>query len=148
MGYFDVDKQTENAPRSQAAPEPGYGHVPEYQVSSLPWVTGSVASSITTVQNYEFPYVTSHIHLRNHGSTAQGVRVGFTRAGVTGSNYVLVAGGTNIDLDVRVKSLFILGDGTASTYSLCAGLTMIPSRFAPTLTGSVSASHGTWQGVG
>lgn len=147
-GYFDVDKITPT-PSTHTPAQPGYGSVPEYQASGVPWVTGSVASSTSVVQEYRFPNVTKRITVRNH-STAGGIRVGFTSNGVQGSNYILVDNvvGASIDLDVRVASLYILGVTAPSTYSIFAGLTAIPAKHAPVLTGSVSGTNGAWQGVG
>lgn len=148
MGYFDVDKQSENAPRSPAAPEPGLGSVPEYVVSSLPWVTASTATTATTL-NYQFPKVTRYIQFSNHGTVGQLIRVGFTQNGVEGTNSIKIDGTQTVRLDVRVKEIFVRSDGGASpAFSFLAGLTMIPSKFMPTLTGSVSSPHGSWEGVG
>ena len=151
MSYYDVDKLSP-APSTHTPAQPGYGSVSEYMVAPLPWCTGSVASSITAVHEYEFPFVTSHVTVRNH-STGGGIRVGFTRNGVTGSggsNYFLIDAvvGAQLDIDVRVSSIYILGTGGSSTYSIFAGLTAIPAKFAPVLTGSVSGTNGSWQGIG
>jgi hypothetical protein len=150
MGYYDVDKSAVYAPATQAAPEPGYGSVPEYLVSSLPWLTASVVTSGST-QSYEFPKVTRYVQVINYGSASQFVKLGFTANGVAGTNYVKVAGGANVKFDLRVKEAFIRSDDVLSSsisYSLLAGLTTIPIKFAPTLTGSVSSSNGSWVGVG
>ncbi len=148
MGYYDVDKFTP-APSTHGAAQPGYGAVAEYQAAGVPWVTGSVSSSTSVVQEYNFPNVTKKITVRNH-STAGSLRVGFTRNGVQGSNYFLVDNvvGASVELDVRVTSLFVLGVTGVSTYSIFAGLTGIPAKNAPVLTGSVSGTNGAWQGVG
>lgn len=147
-GYFDVDKITPT-PSTHTPAQPGYGSVAEYQAAGVPWVTGSVASSTSVPTEYNFPYVTKKITIRNHTS-AGGLKVGFTRAGVLGSNFILVDAvvGATLDLDTRVTVLYILGVTGVSSYSIFAGLTAIPAKHAPVLTGSVSASNGAWQGVG
>lgn len=144
--YFDVDKTP--PPRSMAVAEPGYGAVPEYQVSSLPWVTSSTATAATTI-GFTLPKVASFIQLLNNGSPGQFIRLGFTKNGVENANYIRVDGSSSIKLDLRVRDVFVRSDAGASpSFSLIAGLTMIPSRFAPVLTGSVSSSQGYWEGVG
>ncbi len=147
-GYFDVDKFTPT-PSTHTPAQPGYGSVPDYQASGLPWATGSVASSTSIINKHEFPFVTKKITVRNH-STAGGLRVGFTAAGVQGSNFILVDAvvGATIDLDARVTALYVLGVTGGSTYSVYAALTPIPAKYAPVLTGSVSGTNGSWQGVG
>lgn len=147
MTYYDVDKTTPT-PSTHTPAQPGYGSVSEYQASGIPWVTGSVVSSPSVVQGYEFPYVTKRIHVRNHASPGTGLRVGFTQAGTTGSNFVLVDGGQTFDVDVRTRCLFVLGNNGSPSYSIFAGLTAIPSKHAPVLTGSSSTAYGSWQGVG
>ena len=151
-GYYDVDKQSENAPRSSAAPEPGLGAVSEYQVSALPYATSSQANTGVTY-NISFPKVTSWIVIKNHGTATEHIRLGFTKNGVEGGNHIRIDGGTgaasNPTYYLRVKEVFIRSDSGASPgFSLLAGLTMIPTKFMPTLTGSVSSSQGYWDGVG
>lgn len=147
-GYYDVDKTTP-APSFTTPAQPGYGAVSEFQASGIPWVTGSVVSSTSVVNEHNFPFVTKNVTIRNH-STGGGLKVGFTRNGVQGGNFILVDNvvGATLDLDVRVTALFILGVTGASTYSVYAGLTPIPAKHAPVLTGSVSGTNGSWQGVG
>lgn len=146
MTYYDVDKNP--YPSTQQAPEPGYGSVSEYMASSLPWLTASTATTATTI-HYELPKVAKFVHLINHGSASQFIRFGFSQNGVEKANYVKVDGGKELKLDVRVKDVFIRSDDLSSpTFSFAAGLTMIPARFAPTLTGSLTSSAGTWTGVG
>lgn len=148
MGYYDVDKSSP-APASHTPAQPGYGSVSEYQVSPLPWCTGSVASSTSVAQEYRLPFVSKRLTIVNH-STAGGLKVGFTEAGVKGSNFVLVdpVVGAKLELDTRVSVFYVLGVTGASTYSIFAGLTAIPSKYAPVLTGSVSGTNGSWQGIG
>jgi hypothetical protein len=148
MSYYDVDKLTPR-PSTHSPAQPGYGSVAEYQAAGVPWVTGSVASSTSVVNEHNFTNVTKKITIRNH-SAGGGLKVGFTRNGVQGSNFILVDNvvGATLDLDVRVTALYVLGVTGSSTYSVFAALTAIPAKNAPILTGSVSGTNGAWQGVG
>jgi hypothetical protein len=124
-------------------PRPGLGFASEYQGSSLPFVTSSVANSGVTLQ-IEFPNVTRYIAFHNLGTAGQNIRVGFTKNGVEGTNYFRVLGNSMMQPhELRVKTLFIRPDGAYSpAFDLIAGLTTISSRDMPVLTGSL------WSGVG
>lgn len=149
MGYYDVDKLGElypPAPSTHTPAQPGYGSVPEYLVSALPYVTASTLTSATTYE-YRMPNVTRFITVANQASPGTAVRLGFTKNGVEGGNYIQIDGGQTVTLELRV-SVFYLRPNAGLTVSLCAGLTAIPSKYAPVLTGSVSGTNGSWQGVG
>ena len=72
-------------------PSPGLGHVPSYQVSGIPFVTGGMTISSTPVQ-IQFPFVTSWIYIVHHDG--HDLRVGFSANGVNNSKYFLVPGTT------------------------------------------------------
>lgn len=91
--------------------------------------------------------MTSRVIVRNHASAGTGLRVGFTVNGTTGSNFFLVDGAQQLDVDVRIKNIYVLGNGASPTFSIFAELTTVPARFFPTLTGS-NALSGSWSGVG
>ncbi len=126
----------------------GFGHVPSYQSSAMPWVTGSVAVGITTPLKIKFPKVTKWIRVRARGE----VRIGFTNNGVTGSNYYTIPSGTVDTFDIRVLEAHFLAPAASTTIDIFAGLTLIDQRDGvPFLTGSVdpTTSPGSnWQGVG
>ena len=117
-------------------PSSGPNNTAEYMASGLPFVTASVQSS--TPFKISFPYVTSEIYVNASGSSE--VRVGFSLAGVQGSNYFVVKGSDNpTPLRIRCKEIYIMahaGDNTG--YSVMAALTTIGSTHFPTLTGSVA----------
>lgn len=121
-------------------PQSSLGAVGEFAVSALPWVTGSTSS--TTTQKWEFPYVTKTIMVRNLGSSTDQLAIGFSAAGVSGSNRFVVPAGVSETFDVRCKEIFVCAVSGTPAYSLYAGLTVIDSAHMPTLTGSV------WTGVG
>lgn len=115
-------------------PRPGVGFVPEYQVSSIPWVTASIA--LGTPQRYDFPTVTRFVNVHNSAATGGAeVRFGWSYPGVTGSYYFGVSPQESLSVDVRCTSLFVIA--TAGTpFQLLVGLTGIEARQMPPLSGS------------
>jgi hypothetical protein len=130
--------------------KPGFNNAAEFTASGLPWVlSGTVSNSVV---KYSFPKVTKDIVIINNNTTAaQRLRVGFTENGVNGvgnAYYILVNGGSNITLNVRVKELYLLRDGGSDiSTSVCANLTTIDSMMMPVLTGSLGGTT-YWEGVG
>ena len=130
--------------------KPGFNNAAEFTASGLPWVlSGTVSNSVV---KYSFPKVTKDIVIINNNTTAaQRLRVGLTENGVNGvgnAYYILVNGGSNITLNVRVKELYLLRDGGSDiSTSVCANLTTIDSMMMPVLTGSLGGTT-YWEGVG
>ena len=122
-------------------PSPGPGSVGEYQVSGVPFLSSSAIAG-AAVHNFEFPYVTRDITVKNlvASSGSSELRVGVTSLGVQGRNYYAVQQGSELHLDIRTTNLFIYNPGTAGSYSLCAGLTCIKRQDFPALTGALSQS--------
>ena len=137
-------------------PKAGLNYATEFQISGLPYVTSSfvTGSSFTTASNMlivNFPYVAKHISVYNYAaSSGSYLRVGFTSNGVfSGGNYFKVPGGGVVQEDLRIKSLFIMCDGAYNiSCSVLAGLTNIPNRFMPVLTGTLPDGSSSWDGVG
>lgn len=109
-------------------PEPGYNHMPAYQVSGLPYVTSSTAAAGTPVY-LQFPYVTKDFTI---SATGGATTFAFTANGLAGTNKFTVPSGQTVTFDYRVKEMWITG----STFCLAAGLTGIPTASIPNLTGS------------
>ena len=105
----------------------GINHAPAYQVSGRPFASGAIdATSATYIA---FPYVTRWIYVVNTGATD--CRVGFSQAGVEGTNYFTLGKKDNqtymssARLELKVTQLWFSGsDGPA--IDVCAGLTTIP----------------------
>lgn len=118
-------------------PASGMQNVLEYLISGLPWVTSSVLTS-DAVTRFDFPYVTSFLCF----STTQPLRVGFTENGVnanpaSNANYFIVFPNQLFSFNVRCKSVFLRRHTANNTeFSMLAGLTLIPHRNFPVLTGS------------
>jgi hypothetical protein len=117
----------------------GLGNSAAYQVSGKPYAsTGNAPSSAGSADPTEilFPTVTKQITFVNNGTTGQKIRIGFSHAGVDGTNYILVQpvvdGGVPITLDTKITKLYIISDGSYQTaYSLYAGLTGVPDEDLP-----------------
>lgn len=112
-------------------PQSGPNNVAEYMASGLPWTTAS--SFNTSAFRLDFPYVTNFISIL---PTTGALRLGFTQNGVNGTNYVLVPQNTFFTIGVRCNTIFVRGDFTSCSASVVVGLTTIPQRNFPTLTGS------------
>ena len=117
-------------------PSSGPNNTAEYMASGLPFVTASVQSA--TPYKVSFPYVTNEIYVNASGSSE--IRVGFTLAGIQGSNYFVIRGGdASVPLRVRCKEIYIMAHaGAATGYSVMAAMTTINAVSFPVLTGSVA----------
>ncbi|MHA2303603.1 MAG: hypothetical protein ACXACD_21905 [Candidatus Thorarchaeota archaeon] len=99
----------------------GLNHAPAYQVSGQPFASGSINAATAT--KVEFPYVTRWIYVVNRGGAD--VRVGFSQAGVEGTNYFVVEQSEDSQrLELKVSELWISGSGVVD---VVAGLTSVPS---------------------
>lgn len=121
---------------------PGVNHVPEYMVPGAPWVTGSLAVGAGSAQRIGFPNVTKFFTIRNTG--ANPCRVGFTVAGTEGDNYFSVNSGSVQQFDLRIRDIYLQGDGGATTVDVLGGLTAIPRRNYQPLTGANPPPSGSW----
>ena len=117
----------------------GLGNVGSYQASGTPYVTGGVDAS--SVVKISFPSVTSWIVVSNVGSVGD-CKIGFSSAGVSGTNYLLVDGGQITEpLKVKVTELYLLG---GNPVSVMAGLTNIANNTINN--GDVSPDGTNWSG--
>lgn len=114
-------------------PEPGYNHMPAYQVSGLPYALSGTATA-SPPYRVEFPYITKFITIRADGGA---IDIGFTANGVLGVNHFTLPNNGVLTMEVRVKELFLVG---TNTFHIIAGLTGIPTASVPTLTGSFVTS--------
>ena len=108
-------------------PKAGPNSVPAYQLSGIPYVTGSTNGTETIAKKqFDFPYVT---------------RFAFSTEGLDGTpttgqkNYFGIPGGQSVNLDIRCKTVYVTTT-TGIEWSLCAGLTTIKAAEFPVLTGS------------
>jgi len=134
---------------------PGIGDVGSYQVSGIPYITGSasLAAGVVNEQRISFPAVTKSITIRNTSfqNAASFVVVLFSSAKDAGDRDTqnglhLVTlpspaasfsdGRSEITLDAKVKEIYIQAAGAAAAFELYASLTGISSANMPILSGS------------
>ena len=126
-------------------PKAGPNSVPSYQLSGVPYVTGSGLLTenlnATGGKQFNFPQVTRFITFSN-ATAGQSLYVAFTAEGHVGTtgvlgkkNFFTVPAASTATLEVRCKSVF-LKSSAAIQWSLCAGLTPIIASDFPVLTGS------------
>jgi len=133
-------------------PVPNHNHAAEYQVSGIPYVTGSATEELTSETNtvkIEFPSVTRWIIVQCTGSAgAKGnaaLKFGFSHNGVVSSasgsalmHFTVLDGQKTDRMEVKCKELYFAKDGTANAgFQVIAGLTGVESKYFPTLTGSI-----------
>ena len=127
-------------------PESGFGSVPEFLVSALPWVTSSTAN--TDTQRWDLPKVSRTVTIRNLNPSGSILAIAWTKNGAKGTNRFVIPGNSSETFDVRVKEIHIIAVLGTPAYSLHAGLTMIPCRFMPQLSGTLDTGTPGWDGVG
>ena len=125
----------------------GLGNVGSYQVSGVPYVTGSIAAGLGGAQGpvqVAFPSVTSWIVVSNVGGSAD-LKIGFSENGVNGTsgNYWLELDQNQVSpkLEVKVTEIWLSGSNGCS---VMAGLTGIPNITINNL--NVSPSGSNWSG--
>lgn len=128
-------------------PKPHHGYVPEYQVSSWPYVTSSQVTTANEIKEIQFPGVTRWIvvHNKDHGGS-KAISFGFTQNcfKVANSNYfTLHAGEMSERLELKCTSIFITADNATTPFCVIAGYTNANTGSFPVLTGSEG-----WEGVG
>jgi len=141
----------------------GLRNVGSYQVSGMPWITGSADLDSGRVHMIQFPYVTKKVHVIN--TSAKIILVHFQSGSATipapgapgaafandnpvyaGFHYVPLAANGSIQMNVKCKEMFIsnltleAAFGSSATdnlsYTVSAELTNIPTSRMPHLTGS------------
>jgi len=108
---------------------PGLGNVGSYQVSGVPWVSSSLIIPAVNSSSLQisFQSVTSYIVVRNDDS-GSAIRVGFSAAGVSGSNKnnFVLAPNESFAANFRVSNMYLISNTTASSVAtVIAGLTGI-----------------------
>lgn len=126
----------------------GLNNVGSYQVSGIPFVTGSLTAPANTgtALRIQFPYVTRWISIAS--SNAHHIRFGFSAAGVSGSNHFIIHEDShptqNGPYEIKCTELYIMSnDGNArSGVYVMAGLTGIPVERI----NNISPSGSNWSG--
>lgn len=129
-------------------PVPGFNFLPAYQAPGLPWVTSGTVSN-TAFTRFDFPFVSKSITIANNSAVGSLLRIGYTSAGIGGTNYFLLDGKQIVELPVRVKEIYLQGDAGTIAYALQANLSFVEARQMLPLSGSGVSSSGSynWNGV-
>ena len=129
---------------------PGLGHVGSYQVSAMPYITGSAdMGSAGEEHRIQFGSVAKSVTVINrssgtgaslHGMEAD-LRVHYNATGsgfvVDGLHYVGLEGnGDSITLNMKCKEIYVSSNVANAAYTVIAELTNIPSNEMHDLTGS------------
>lgn len=124
-------------------PVQGEYYTPAYQLSAVPFVTSSTLT-LGQVKEIRFSHISRFITLKNTAASTA-MAVGFTENGLlpTKANYFVLSGSESFSGELRASSIWLSGSVGTSTFSLVAGLTLIPTGTMLHLT----ASNG-YSGVG
>ena len=123
-------------------PKAGLNHATSYVVSGVPFVTSSIIAPTgsNTPLEIVFPTVTKFVIVKNNNPASAVLRVGFSSNGIKNSkNYLTLNKDESFCGDIRLTSIFLLGDTSAVTCSVIAGLTGIEGY---DLTAAYSGSEG------
>ena len=120
----------------------GLNNVGSYQVSGVPWITGSTTLPPGDEVKYEFPMVTKSITVINQ--SAQDIRIHFNATGsgqvVGGLHYLLLDSKEDSYIfNVKAKEIYVscpTGNGGAASFTIVAELTQINTERMFILTGS------------
>jgi len=111
-------------------PVAGLGSVGSYQISGIPFATGSLTVTTSSVTTVDFPNVTRFVTVRNNNSGD--LKVGFSENGVNGSNYFILGHNESFAGELRLTKLYLKGGSANTTATVVAGLTGIPAGSLPT----------------
>ena len=124
---------------------PGLFNVGSYQVSGMPWISGSIDHAVNTEVKYEFPMVTKSVTVMNHTDDAIRVHFNSTSHDIAGSSIMTKQHYIELDSDedsftfnVKCKEIYISAqnNGSAREYKVYAELTHIRTDRMYALTGS------------
>jgi len=107
----------------------GLHNVGSYQVSGMPFCSGSISARGANAVVVQFPYVTQWIQITNHDTTNE-LSCSFTPEGMSGSNFFKIHSADNSDkgntyglvLPVKCTRLYFTG---SADFDIVAGLTGI-----------------------
>lgn len=130
-------------------PKPGFFSAAEFQIAALPWLTSSIAPTAGSPVRFDFEKITKYITIANRDTTASNsLSIAFTRNGIIsgsggiGQQKFILNGNETVTFDVRVKALWLQGEGGTPAFSVFAGLTTIDAGMMPELSGS------NWSNIG
>jgi len=103
----------------------GLNNVGSYQMSGMPFISGSIEvpeSASATYEVVKFPRVTKSVTVRNDNADGEVMRLAFTAGGLKDRDsagdtsvgeykrYIKLSGSTSISLDVRCTEVYLMGD--------------------------------------
>ena len=109
-----------------------FGHMPAYLVGGAPYVSSSIVIPAigSTPKQVAFNTVSKFVTIKC--TSASGLRVGFSDAGVAGNNYFVLANNESYTGEWRVIRLHLTSNAAApSECTIIAGLTTIASGDYP-----------------
>ena len=131
--------------KNQAANVYGVGlrNVGSYQVSGMPFITGSTVPANDEV-TVSFPYVTKKVFVKNTkpSGNSKVLRVHFQATGsgnvISGKHFVELAAQESVTFDVKCSEIYLTVklSGQTCDFQIYASLTNIPTKSMYTLTGS------------
>ena len=114
----------------------GLNHVGAYQVSGIPWISGSALPTVATESlRFQFPTVTKSLIVRTNDTVDVRIHFapytasfGYADGALTNNNYVILSGPGEIQLETKCKEVFISSPAaTTQTVEIYAELTNIPA---------------------
>jgi hypothetical protein len=130
----------------------GLNNVGSYQVSGMPFASGSLSAIDGSAKVIYFPYVTSWVQVINHETDTRELKVAFSENGLSGDNHFKLhaqqnanKGGTyGRSMDLKITELWFTG---SQDFDVVAGLTNIPVARIDNLSGSGGGIVGNnWSG--
>jgi hypothetical protein len=120
----------------------GIGNVGSYQVSGVPYITGSTTLAANVEHTISFPYVARSVSVINQ--SAEDIRISFNATGsgnvVGGNHFVLFdSHEDSFTFNVKCKEVYVSApstNGGNASYKVVAELTNIPTGRMYDLTGS------------
>lgn len=122
----------------------GLNNVGSYQVSGIPFASGSLSATSGDALKITFPYVTRWVHIINHDVNE--LTCSFSEAGLSGNNHFKLhrTHGTNEGyysprFELKVTELWFTG---SADFDVIAGLTNLPVERVT----NISPSGSNWSG--
>lgn len=135
----------------------GLNNVGSYQMSGMPFVSGSIhvpISASAASEVVKFPRVTKSVTVRNDNADGQVMRVAFTAGGLKDrasageyKRYIKLSGSTSITLDVRCTEVYLMGDTNTVTDTVNGDSVSTHATVVGTLTNIYADRSPTYVGV-
>jgi len=129
----------------------GLNNVGSYQVSGMPFASGSLSAIDGNPKVIYFPYVTSWVQVINHETETRELKVAFSQNGLNGDNHFKLHSQQNTSkgatygrsMDLKITELWFTG---SQDFDVVAGLTNIPVDRVNNLSGAGDIVGNNWSG--